>query len=464
MNKRFQHLRPCVVSHESLSRPSALAVRLPESEADRRNVIEEIWLTDPLTHLPNRTRLIRDIQANPCPVLYLVNINDFSQINNFFGYPTGDAVLLKMADRLVRAFEATSAFRVYKLPADEFGILATIAETKVDCDEITQADVPWTYLESVAAGIVNAVEQDTSTILCGFDQEIRITLSVTVGAAVALMVGKENLLTHADIALKTAQKEKLPYRFYREARETKGLYRKNLHWAEVIREAVDQQRVVPVYMPIVENATSRIARYEALVRLIDGSGRMLSPKAFLELSKVIRIYPRISRQMLAAVLSDMRQHQTTIAINLGAGDIADADLITYLEQTVQKNTLGDRVVFEILESDCWEQYQVVNRFIERFKALGCAVAIDDFGSGYSNFSHVIQMKVDFIKIDASLIRELDRSASAGVVVRAIVRFAKELGILTVAEGVENQPLFTAVKQLGIDFSQGYFWGKPVDRI
>lgn len=431
-------------------------------ETERR--IVGMLLTDPLTRLPNRARLIRDIQENPCPVLFIVNINGFSQINNFFGHKAGDAVLLAMADRLGKMFADTEPFRLYKLPADEFGILTNLVETSAECGGVKKNDIPWEQLKSLIQKLVDEIERDATPIGWEKDQQVQITLSVTVGAAVASVVGKENLLTHADIALKTAQKDKIPYLFYKEARETKGIYRKNLHWAELIREAVTQRRITPHYQPIVDNLDGKIVKFEALVRLVDSDGQIVSPGRFLELSKIIRIYPKITRIMAEKILSVLGEKEISISINVGAEDIFNAPLIAYLEKEIQAKSLGDRITFEVLESDCIEQYRAVNQFIERFKKLGCSVAIDDFGSGYSNFNHVIQMDADYLKIDASLIRELETSSTARVVVRSIVHFARALGIRTVAEGVENASIFVAVKQAGIDYSQGYYWGEPRERI
>ena len=148
------------------------------------------------------------------------------------------------------------------------------------------------------------------------------------------------------------------------------------------------------------------------------------------------------------------------SINLAYEDIADPDTMTFIKDKLVEYGLAKRAVFEILESEIIRNYERADGFVKEFQALGCKIAIDDFGSGYSNFEHLLRLKVDIIKIDGSLIRVLDSDPSAAILTEGIVNFARKLNMQTVAEFVHSDSVQRRVKDLGIDYSQGYFIGEP----
>lgn len=141
-------------------------------------------------------------------------------------------------------------------------------------------------------------------------------------------------------------------------------------------------------------------------------------------------------------------------------DILDQDLIGYILGSVSSLRIGNRMTFEILESEGIESYPEVTTVVNQLKELGCKISIDDFGTGYSNFAHLIRLKVDFIKIDASLIRNIEHATSSQLLVKAIVKFSGEMGIRTVAEYVHSAPVHKIVSDIGVDYAQGYFIGEP----
>jgi len=123
-------------------------------------------------------------------------------------------------------------------------------------------------------------------------------------------------------------------------------------------------------------------------------------------------------------------------------------------------SMSNRIIFEILENEAVDDYQQLSRFIKEMKSYGCKIAIDDFGSGYSNFAHILNLDIDILKLDGSLIRNLNVNDHTAMIVETIVAFAKQAGIATVAEFVCDIAIYNAVKQLGIDYAQGYYTGKP----
>jgi EAL domain-containing protein (putative c-di-GMP-specific phosphodiesterase class I) len=150
----------------------------------------------------------------------------------------------------------------------------------------------------------------------------------------------------------------------------------------------------------------------------------------------------------------------TFSLNLSCEDLLDQALSDHIIAMVEEYQIGSRVIFEILESEGIENYAEVRQFIDRAKTLGCRIAIDDFGTGYSNFEHLLRLDVDLIKIDGSLIKQLDTNPTAMTICNGIVHFAEELGMQTVAEFVHSPAILAKVKELGINFAQGAAIGMP----
>ncbi len=148
------------------------------------------------------------------------------------------------------------------------------------------------------------------------------------------------------------------------------------------------------------------------------------------------------------------------SINLSINDILEPQISEYLIMMLKRYGIGSKIVFEIVESEYIEKFEDVMAFITKVKKYDCKIAIDDFGTGYSNFEYLIKLKADYLKIDGSLIKNIDKDKNAYLVVSTIVDFSKKLGMKTVAEFVESEDIFKIVKELGVDYSQGYYFQQP----
>lgn len=136
------------------------------------------------------------------------------------------------------------------------------------------------------------------------------------------------------------------------------------------------------------------------------------------------------------------------------------DFNEYFHKMLQTHDVKGRVVIELVESEGIENFDEVNRFIQKAKECGCAIAIDDFGTGYSNFEYLLRLRPDYIKLDGSMIKYINSDENTLEVVQTIVDFAKRTGIKTIAEYVCDEAVFNTVNELGIDYSQGYYFGEP----
>jgi PAS domain S-box-containing protein len=237
----------------------------------------------------------------------------------------------------------------------------------------------------------------------------------------------------------------------------------NIETLHTLKVALDDKKVISFFQPIINNTTKKVEKYESLVRLITQEGEIISPFAFLDVAKKGRYYTQVTKIVLRNSFKTLRATDKEISMNLSTLDIENEDIQKLIFELLEEyEDVADRVVFELLESEDVKDFQTVTEFIKKVKPYGVKIAIDDFGSGYSNFERLLQYEPDILKIDGSLIKNILDNILSKNIVETVVLFAEKQKIKTVAEFVENEMIFNAVKELGIDYSQGYAFGKPED--
>lgn len=394
--------------------------------------------TDALTGLPNRVKLMQDLGKAEQSMLGMLNIDQFKAINDFYGLSNGDKVLLEIGERL-RNMGGDRA-QAYRIGGDLFALFSTSC-----CDLLN--------FERLIEHIITQLESEA--IDCGED---KINIRVTAG----ICSGTDNPYTHAALALERARIEHRDYLIYTDQMQIKSHYKDNIRWSQKIRSALADSRIVPYYQPIVDNRSGQIVKYEALMRMIDDDGTVIPP-TFLGVAKRSRQYTSLTRRMVEQVLLALPEHQGEMAINLTVEDILDANTVSFLEEKLSQPGVGSRILLEITETEGIENYEEVREFVDRMKGYGCHFAIDDFGSGYSNFAHLLRLKIDYLKIDGSIIMNIIDNPDSEVIAHVIVDAARRLGMRTVAEFVGSAEIQAKVTELGIDFSQGFYLGKPAPK-
>ncbi len=391
--------------------------------------------TNALTGLPNRYKLMSDLAIAKNGSLAIVNVDSFKILNDYYGSRIGDMILVELGKRLAKIF-GSKDFLVYKLSSDEYGVF---------CEECKP-----NFVDEILRGI-NLATAD------GIDCEgIDIVISVTAGVA----VDSEGLLEKANMTLGFAKKHKKQISTYDNSMLIGKNYEKNITISKTLREAIDDDWFVPYFQPIVNCATNEIEKYETLVRVVKPSGEVLPPMEFLDVAKATRLYPHITRTMIAKAFEIFKNRKESFSINLSVEDILDEHTRAFALGMLGGYGMAGRVIFEILESDGIENYDEVSEFLTAAKKFGVQIAIDDFGTGYSNFEHLAKLNVDIIKIDGSLIKNIDVNSNSEIIVETIVSFVKKLGMQSVAEFVHSQAVYDKIKQVGIDYAQGYLLGKP----
>lgn len=388
---------------------------------------------DTLTALPNRLKLQEDLNLFPNNTVTIFNIDDFKEINDFFGIDAGDDLLNQIAYWLCEM-----KVQPYRIGGDEF---AAILPREFSREKIQR------NIESLLAafGERNFIIGDET-----------FHLRATIG--VAMMSDKP--LIHADVALNKARSLKKPYSLYDSSEGIEEQYKTNIAMSAQIRQALIEHRIVCQYQPIVNCKTGVTDKYEALVRIQREDGTLIPPNDFLPIAQKTKLYSNITQEVIYQACHTFSKRSEHFSINLSSTDILDPHTVTTIERILKQTGTANRIVFEILESEGIENFEEVASFITRMKELGAAIAIDDFGSGYSNFENILKLNVDFLKIDGSLIRTVDQNSRHRIVVESIVDFAHRIGIETIAEFVATEEILTIVTELGITYSQGYYTGKP----
>lgn len=236
-------------------------------------------------------------------------------------------------------------------------------------------------------------------------------------------------------------------------------------WKRKLSFAFMNDKILLFYQPILNNATQEIERFEALVRLEDSQGMIYGPFEFLDVAKDLGVYDIITKTVILKALATIREHGYYISVNICYDDIDNIGTREFILETLENNKdISQYLSFELTEVDQIIDYDLVEDFIKKIKSYGCEVYIDDFGAGYSNYLKVVKLNVDYLKIDGDIIRELSRNSGSVSLIKSIVTFSKDVGIKTVAEYVCNKQIYEIVKGLGVDYSQGYYIGKPTSQL
>jgi EAL domain-containing protein (putative c-di-GMP-specific phosphodiesterase class I) len=253
-------------------------------------------------------------------------------------------------------------------------------------------------------------------------------------------------------AIKT-QKEVV---FFDETKDFHKIYQNNIEMTTKIKRAISKNDIVIFGQKIVGKNSSK---YEVLIRMVDGE-KTLSPFFFLSVAKKARLYPTLTKIVISKAIEYFKDKEDEFSINLSIEDISNSDMVAFLKRRIEEYEIGHRLILEIVESEGIENFDEVSKFVKEIRELDCRIAIDDFGTGYSNFEYLLKLDVDFIKIDGSLIKNLDTSKNSRIVVELIVEFAKRRDIEVVAEFVHNEKILNIVETMGIDFFQGFHLAEP----
>ncbi len=424
-----------------------IAVRHDITELEKSKEEIKKQRTDLLTGLPNRNQLVEDLKTAINPTLFYMNIDDFSGFNEFYGSDIGDSVLINLAN-ILRKLQETKYFELYKFQSDQYILLF---------NENYFKDI---NLQLFFDELISNIEHQISTLQ--IKNQNRVSISLTSGAANYYAHDNyQNLILYANIARKKAQEQQKKFVLFDHSMRKSENYAQNIEWINKIKEALLEDRIVTYYQPIIDNATGKTVKYETLVRMLDKEGNTVPTWTFLEIAQKSKLYPQVTKIVIDKAFKAFEDFpQYDFSVNLTIDDILSKEITEYIYAKLKLYKNSNRVIFEITESEEVRDYKTINSFIENVKKYGVKIAIDDFGSGYANFEHIISIDADFIKIDGSLIKNIDTDKNARIITEAIISFSQKLGKKTIAEFIHCEEIYTIVKELGADYSQGFHLGMP----
>ncbi|MCT7615311.1 EAL domain-containing response regulator [Aliarcobacter butzleri] len=403
--------------------------------------LKELFV-DKLTNLPNRNRLKKDLNQTDDVLMAFFDIDGFLTLNDLFGEEIGDGILVELSYKLKEHFPANE-YSVYKLDVDKFVVVAVNSGKSVE--EF------YKYTKSFISKIEN------QSFLVN-ENEIDINLTVGVSHANGALAYKyaQRTITYARTKLRKIM-------IYNDSFNIHQSFENNIKWLKQLKNGFKENKFQAYFQPIVDTQTKEIYKYEALIRYIDENGNEVGPYNFLDIAKKTKQYPNIIKVILKDALKLIKEKNKKVSINISYADISNKNTTKYIYDflTAQSIEYTKLLSFEILESEEIVDFEEVSRFISEVKKFECIVGIDDFGAGYSNFHLLSKLKISFIKIDGSLIQNIHNSKDLEIIVRTISNIAKEFNVKTVAEFVANEEIYNKVKELNIDYSQGFYFDKPI---
>lgn len=408
-----------------------------EYEQDKHKLL----YTDMLTSLPNRIKLIEELKNGDIDVksMAIIDIDSFKEINDFYGNKIGDALLFNISSIIKNEIKNYKYLNLYKFPADIYCI------TNLDSNQDK-------FIE-IISDIVKCIDKKTFDI-----EHNEIDTRVKAGISFS---HKNNKLITADLALQAAKKESKEFLVFYDKLDNLQEYKNNIEWTKKIKQALEKDNIIVYFQPLINNETLKVEKYECLVRMIDDN-KIISPFFFLDISKKSNQYHKITKVVIEKSCIAFDKLNYEFSVNISYEDINEPGFLEFIKSMFEKYNIKDKIVFEILEDQSIKDYNVLIDFISNVKKLGCKIAIDDFGSGYSNFEHLLKMEVDYLKIDASLIKNIAKDNNSYKVTKTVIEFAKSLNLKTIAEFVENEEIFQLIKGLGSNYSQGYYFSAPME--
>jgi len=407
------------------------------SVSSNENALLNRYFIDHLTNLPNIYQLRKDLEDKEVFALIIFNVDNFRTINNFYGCMVGDYVIEDLGEHFKSNFKN---HKTYRLSGDEF---AFVIDKKM-------------FFYDIKEHLSKFCEDMKDFVVKYLDTNIYIDFTLASSAS----KNNNNIFSKVSMALKHAKETNSNFWIYEDTMNFEKEYAVNIELSETVREAVGNYRIVPYYQAIIDAKTSKIQKYECLARLIDKNGKIISPNLFIPIAKKIKYYDMVTKLIIEKSFKDFENMGYEFTINLSIEDIVKKEIYEFIMDKLKHSKISNKVTFEILESDAIEDFEKVDRFIKEIRRYGAKIAIDDFGSGYSNFSYMTKIKADYIKIDGSLIKSIATDNNSFIVVEAIVQFAKKLGIKTIAEYVSSNTILKKVKELDIDYAQGFYIDEP----
>jgi PAS domain S-box-containing protein len=407
---------------------------------ERKKLVEFIFLGYDITEIMQPKKFLLDyISSHKKPVVIIVEIENFVNLRNLFGERLTETIENKFLE-ILREKVPEEIDEVYNIGNGQYALV-------YDCKGNIDFQLLLMKLKKFQKNI-NEMEISVDDI----SYDVVVYISVARG---------KKALENARYGMEIAKKEKQMFVLADGIlEENKKKVEKNIKMLHIIKDAIINNKIVCAFQPIVDNKNGKIVKYETLMRIKQGNV-LVPPDEFIEIAKKAAYYSELTKIMLTKSFKKLRQNQN-VSVNISEIDIARKNVREYIYDLLEKNkNIAHRITFELLEDEDSSKNEELEKFIKEIKKFGVKIAIDDFGSGYSNFYRLKKYKPDYLKIDGTLIKDIHKDKFSYSIVKSIVEFAKQNNIKTIAEYVENEEIFNKIKEIGVDYSQGFYFGKPL---
>ncbi len=424
------------------------------SSFELQRAIEESLAKDPLTGLITRNEFLKSLKQFIDRASYeglfgavvVLNPIKFSAINHAYGFETGNKLLVKIAERLKKYFRRFDV--VAKLESDKFGIIIKDIRSEED-------------IYSILSRLIEYVSR--AYIVDGK----KITLSFNVGVSVFPKDSKDatGLLEKAEMALMSVKNKEESLGFYKE--EFKRRAKRIIELKTEVSEALENREFLLYYQPYLDVDSGNIAGAEALIRW-RRKGKIVPPLEFIPYLEETGIITRVEEWIVKEVARKQKEWERSgiepipVSINISPESFSKQDYIRSMIDKVKEESVKPGLIsVEIVERLFIKDLEGSKKILNNLKESGVKIAIDDFGTGYSSLSYISTLPIDFVKIDISFVRKMLEDSTTKAVVKTIISLCKDIGIKTIAEGVENKKQLDMLKGFGCDYVQGFLFYKPL---
>ena len=384
---------------------------------------------------------------NNISTLFLIDILYMKDLNAIYNFRNGDYLIKQLIfilknqtkELIKKSLKRNVKISIKNTHADIFEILIF--------DNLTIEEI--VSLKNI---IYECVVANNFKLL---DSDSTINIDITIGCSKG---ADKNIKIYAEKAVYNAKLNFLHYMYY-----DSFLYKNesaNENLLDIINYSIEHNLVEPYFQGIMDNKKDEIVKYEALMRIFDKDGNIIMPNIFIHKAKKCRLYYKLMEILLDKIIINILKYKIHVSINIDYIDILNPHINKSLIDKIKDNNVGEYITLEILESEKVSNFNIVNDFINEIKKFGVGIAIDDFGTGFSNYENILNLNIDYIKIDGSLIKRIDEDIYLNLI-KSIVLFSKQQNIKVVAEFVSDLKILRYVKNIEIDYSQGYHIGKPM---
>ncbi len=413
---------------------------------------------DPLTGLLNRRSFERELNQHilqverygPEGAALVLDIDRFKHINDTLGHRVGDELIVQVADMLRTRLRESDVLA--RLGGDEFAVLLPrggVAEA-----------------EAVAQSILSVVRAQAVTTPAGRRRSITASIGVAPFSDTERLTA-EDLLVNADLAMYDA-KEAGRDRAATFTAQERGASRMKarITWAERIREALEEDRFTLYAQPIVELRSGEVRQHELLLRMLDERNEVIPPAAFIGIAERFDLMQEIDRWVVSRAIRQMGAqrragHDVVFEVNISGGSTGDPDLLLLIEEELRASEIDPvNLVLEVTETVAVANIPRAQQFAARLAELGCRFALDDFGAGFGSFYYLKHLPFDILKIDGEFVRGCTTSQTDQLLIRAAVDIARGMGKQTIAEYVGDHDTLELLRELGVDYAQGFHIGRP----